>query len=86
MGAGDEEKFKWLVKEAESLTEVIPGSGKVLLTKQAIKILIENKQFDVAGKLLVQYSEIASEIRYKALLKEYLEAKRLQDIADRLQK
>lgn len=85
-GAGDEEKFKWLVKEAESLTEVIPGSGKVLLTKQAIKILIENKQFDVADKLLVQYSEIASENRYKALRKEYLEAKRLQDIADRLQK
>ena len=57
-----------------------------MLTKQAIKILIENKQFDVADKLLVQYSEIASENRYKALRKEYLEAKRLQDIADRLQK
>jgi len=56
----------------------VPGSAKVLLTKQAIRILIENKQFEVADKLLEQYSEIASQSRYKALRKEYLEAKRFQ--------
>ena len=77
-GAGDDDKFKWLVKEAEALPEVVPGSAKVLLTKQAIRILIENKQFEVADKLLEQYSEIASQSRYKALRKEYLEAKRFQ--------
>ncbi len=80
-GAGDEERFKWLISEAELLPDVAPGSGRVLLTRQAIRILIENRQFDVAAKLLLQYAEITSEGRYKALQKELLAAERESNLA-----
>lgn len=76
-GAGDEEKFKWLVNEAEALPDVVAGSGRVLLTRQAIRVLIENKQFDVAEKLLVQYAEIASGPRFIAMQKELFEARKI---------
>ncbi len=74
-GAGEEEKFKWLVNEAEALPDVVAGSGRVLLTKQAIRILIENKQFDVAEKLLGQYATMVSGPRFITLQKELTDAR-----------
>ena len=75
-GAGDEERFKWLVKEAEKLPEVEQGSGEVLLMRQSIKVLIENKQFSMAEKLLNEFAVIASVNKYKSLQKDLIEAKR----------
>jgi hypothetical protein len=66
-GAGDESKFNWLVKQAEALPDVQPGSGKILLLRQSIRILIENKQFEVAEALIKQLSEIDKPARIKAL-------------------
>ena len=66
-GAGDEAKFNWLVKQAESLPDVAPGSGKMLLMRQSIKILIENKQFEIAEQLLIQLSQIDKPGRIRTL-------------------
>jgi tetratricopeptide (TPR) repeat protein len=51
-GAGDSSKFDWLVKEAEKLPDVKQGSGRKLLIRQSIEILISHNQFDVAKALL----------------------------------
>lgn len=51
-GAGDNSKFNWLVKEAEKLPDVKQGSGRKLLMRQSIEILISHNQFDVAKALL----------------------------------
>jgi tetratricopeptide (TPR) repeat protein len=64
-GAGDDAKFNWLVKQAEALPDVQPGSGKILLMRQSIRILIENKQFDVAKALLMQLAQIDKPTRVK---------------------
>ena len=66
-GAGDEAKFNWLVRKAEELAEVPVGTGKILLIRQSIRILIENKQFDVAEALLLQLSELDKPNRVKTL-------------------
>jgi len=66
-GAGDESKFNWLVKQAEALPDVRPGSGKILLLRQSIRILIENKQFDVAEALINQLSTIDKPGRINSL-------------------
>jgi hypothetical protein len=66
-GAGDEVKFNWLVKQAEALPDVPPGSGKILLLRQSIRILIENRQFEVAEALVIQLSEIDKPTRITAL-------------------
>ncbi len=66
-GAGDENKFNWLVKQAEALPDVPPGTGKILLLRQSIRILIENKQFDVAEALVAQLAEIDKPARIKTL-------------------
>ena len=66
-GIGDENKFNWLVKQAEALPNARPGEGKILLLRQSIRILIENKQFDVAEALLVQLAEIDKPARIKTL-------------------
>jgi hypothetical protein len=66
-GAGDENKFNWLVKQAEALPDVPPGTGKILLLRQSIRILIENKQFDIAEALVAQLAEIDKPARIKTL-------------------
>ena len=66
-GAGDEIKFSWLVGQAETLPDVAPGSGKLLLIRQSIKILIESKQFEVAEALVLQLSELDKPSRIKTL-------------------
>jgi hypothetical protein len=66
-GAGDDSKFNWLVRQAEALPDVQPGSGKILLLRQSIRILIENKQFEVAEALVNQLSEIDKPARIKTL-------------------
>jgi hypothetical protein len=66
-GAGDEIKFNWLVKQAEALPDVPPGTGKILLLRQSIRILIENKQFDIAEALVLQLSESDKPARIKTL-------------------
>ena len=66
-GAGDENKFNWLVKQAEALPDVQPGTGKILLLRQSIRILIENKQFDIAEALVAQLAEIDKPARIKSL-------------------
>ena len=66
-GAGDDVKFNWLVKQAEALPDVPPGTGKILLLRQSIRILIENKQFDVAEALVVQLAESDKPARIKTL-------------------
>lgn len=83
-GAGEEDRFKWLVNEAEALPDVVAGSGKVLLTKQAIKILIENKQFDIAEKLLVQYATIASGPNFVSMQKELSDARKIDSKVQQL--
>jgi hypothetical protein len=66
-GADDETKFKWLVNQAEALPEVAEGTGKILLMRQSIRILIENKQFDVAEALLKQLETLDKPGRIKGL-------------------
>ena len=66
-GAGDDAKFNWLVKQAEALPDVSPGSGRILLMRQSIRILIENKQFEVAKALLSQLAQIDKPNRVKVL-------------------
>jgi tetratricopeptide (TPR) repeat protein len=74
-GSGDEIKFNWLVNEAESLPEVLPGAGKILLMRKSIEILLENKQFDVAEVLLNQLAEIDKPSRIKTLANKIVKAK-----------
>lgn len=71
-GAGDTEKFNWLIKKAEKLTEVPSGTGRLLLTRQSIKILIETKQFELADKLLLEL-EVLDKPSNVAKLKRELE-------------
>jgi hypothetical protein len=66
-GADDEAKFNWLVNQAEALPEVPEGTGKILLMRQSIRILIENKQFDVAEALLKQLETLDKPGRIKGL-------------------
>lgn len=66
-GAGDEGKFNWLVKQAEALPDIPPGTGKILLIRQSIRILIENKQFDIAEALVAQLAETDKPARIKTL-------------------
>ncbi len=66
-GAGDEAKFNWLVKQAEALPDVPPGSGRILMMRQSIRILIENRQFEVAKALLKQLAQLDKPNRIKAL-------------------
>ena len=66
-GAGDEIKFNWLVKQAEALPDVPTGTGKILLLRQSIRILIENKQFSIAEELVMQLSEYDKPARIKTL-------------------
>ena len=66
-GAGDESKFNWLVKQAEALPDVTPGTGKILLLRQSIRILIENKQYEIAQALVVQLAELDKPNRIKSL-------------------
>jgi tetratricopeptide (TPR) repeat protein len=66
-GAGDESKFNWLVKQAEALPDVQPGTGKILLLRQSIRILIENRQYDVAESLVAQLAEFDKPARIKSL-------------------
>lgn len=66
-GAGDEKKFSWLVKQAEVLPDVTPGTGNKLLLRQSIRILIDNKQFDIAEALLLQLSEFDQPSRINTL-------------------
>ena len=51
-GAGDHAAFERFLKIAESLPESTSGSGRTLLMRQAIRILIENRQFDAARELI----------------------------------
>jgi tetratricopeptide (TPR) repeat protein len=51
-GANDNQKFDWLVSEAEKLPDVRSGSGRKLLMRQSIELLISQNQFDVAKALL----------------------------------
>jgi hypothetical protein len=44
--------------------------------RQSIKVLIENKQFSMAEKLLNEFAMIASVHKYKSLQKDLIEAKR----------
>lgn len=57
-GAGAEEKFNWLISKAEKLLDISPGTGRVLLTRQSIKILIEHKQFEMAENVLKELEKI----------------------------
>jgi tetratricopeptide (TPR) repeat protein len=57
-GAGDIEKFDWLISRAEVLLDMEPGTGRILLTRQSIRILIENKQFETAAKVLQELEKI----------------------------
>ena len=66
-GAGDEGKFNWLVKQAEALPDVTPGTGKILLLRQSIRILIENRQYEIAEALVVQLAEFDKPARIKSL-------------------
>ena len=66
-GAGDEGKFNWLVKQAEALPDVTPGTGKILLLRQSIRILIENRQYEIADALVVQLAEFDKPARIKSL-------------------
>ena len=66
-GADDENKFNWLVKQAEALPDVPTGTGRTLLLRQSIRILIENKQFDVAEALLTQLAQTDKPARIKTL-------------------
>jgi hypothetical protein len=74
-GAGDVNKFNWLVKQAEALPDVPPGTGKILLMRQSIRILIESKQFDIAESLLLQLSEIDKPAQIKTLRTQFEKAK-----------
>jgi tetratricopeptide (TPR) repeat protein len=74
-GAGDEKKFSWLVKQAEALPDVTPGTGKKLLLRKSIAILIENKQFDIAESLLLQLSEYDKPSRINTLRVQIQKAK-----------
>ena len=51
-GAGDHAAFERFLKIAESLPESTSGSGRTLLMRQAIRILIENRQFDASRELI----------------------------------
>lgn len=74
-GAGDESKFNWLVKQAETLPDVTPGTGRILLLRQSIRILIENKQYEIAEVLVLQLAELDKPNRIKSLQAQIHKAK-----------
>lgn len=78
-GAGDESKFNWLIKQAEALPDVPPGTGRILLLRQSIRILIDNKKFDIAEALVVQLAEIDKPARIKSLRAQIGKAKSATD-------
>lgn len=51
-GANNKREFERFMKLAELSTDPGRGSGRTLLLRQTIRILIENKQFDTAQKLI----------------------------------
>jgi hypothetical protein len=74
-GAGDEDKFNWLIKQAEALPDVPQGTGKILLLRQSIRILIENKQFEIAEALVIQLTDFDKPARINALRAQISKAK-----------
>jgi tetratricopeptide (TPR) repeat protein len=57
-GAKDENRFSELVEQADALPDSEPGTGKLILLRQSITILIENNQFETAEELINQLALI----------------------------
>jgi hypothetical protein len=76
-GAGDSQKFDWLVKEAEKLPDVRPGSGRKLLMRQSIEVLISHNQFDVAKALLDELLTFDTGKKAKSLQDQLIHAEAL---------
>ena len=66
-GAGDHAAFERFLKIAESLPESTSGSGRTLLMRQAIRILIENRQFDAASELIQELATFDRPLQVKFL-------------------
>ena len=66
-GAGDHSAFERFLKIAESLPESTSGSGRTLLMRQAIRILIENRQFDAARELIQELATFDRPLQVKFL-------------------
>ena len=66
-GAGDHAAFERFLKIAESLPESTSGSGRTLLMRQAIRILIENRQFDAARELIQELATFDRPLQVKFL-------------------
>ena len=79
-GANNRVEFERLMKLAESVKDAGKGSGRTLLMRQAIRLLIENGQFDIARKLLEEISEFDRPSQIKALNKSLQQALRLHSL------
>ena len=66
-GAGDHAAFERFLKIAESLPESTSGSGRTLLMRKAIRILIENRQFDAARELIQELATFDRPLQVKFL-------------------
>lgn len=80
-GANDKEKFERLIKLAESVKDTGKGSGRTLLMRQAIRILIENEQFETAQELLDELTLFDRPSQISSLKKQLNQAQKLSDQA-----
>ena len=79
-GANNRDEFERLMKLAESVKDSGKGSGRTLLMRQAIRLLIENGQFDTAKRLIEEISEFDRPSQVKALNQSLQRAIRLHSL------
>lgn len=79
-GANNRDEFERLMKLAETVKDAGKGSGRTLLMRQAIRLLIENGQFDIARKLIEEISEFDRPSQVKALNQSLQQALKLHSL------
>lgn len=79
-GANNRDEFERLMKLAETVKDSGKGSGRILLMRQAIRLLIENGQFETARKLIEEISEFDRPSQVKALNQSLQRALRLHSL------
>ena len=79
-GANNRDEFERLMKLADSVKDAGKGSGRTLLMRQAIRLLIDNGQFDIARKLLEEISEFDRPSQVKALNKSLQQSLKLHSL------
>ncbi len=79
-GANNRDEFERLMKLAESVKDSGKGSGRTLLMRQAVRLLIENGQLDTAKRLIEEISEFDRPSQIKALNQSLQRAIRLHSL------